>query len=102
MWKKYLLCFLPPPYEAIEIHHAEQNNGDDRRKGLTKEESKSRDTQSSEQKRDETRYFAAKRADWRGLCLGFKLRDAHAKSSCATKEDPLGQNMPNEGRRGSQ
>lgn len=60
MWEKYLLCFLPPPYEAIEIHHAEQNNGDDRRKGLTKEESKSRDTQSSEQKRDETRYFAAK------------------------------------------
>lgn len=60
MWEKYLLCFLPPPYEAIEIHHAEQNKGDDRRKGLTKEESKSRDTQSSEQKRDETRYFAAK------------------------------------------
>lgn len=60
MWEKYLLYFLPPPYEAIGIHHAEQNNGDDRRKGLTKEESKSRDTQSSEHKRDETRYFAAK------------------------------------------
>lgn len=26
--------------------------------------------------------------DWEGLYLGFKLREAHAKNSCATKEDP--------------
>lgn len=53
--------------------------------GLTREESKSRDTQSCEQKRDEILQL---KVDWRGLYLGFKLRYEHAKSSCATKEDP--------------
>lgn len=46
--------FFPSPCGATEIHHIEQNSRDYKRKGLTKEESKSRDTQSSEEKKGET------------------------------------------------
>lgn len=70
MWEKLLLCFFRPPCEATEIHHIEQNNKDYKRKGLAKEERKSRDTQSSEEKRGDTNHFAAERWIGEGCTFG--------------------------------
>lgn len=59
MWEKQLLRFLPHPVKQekfiMQIKTIEMTE----EKDLTKEESKSRYTQSSDQKRDETRNFAA-------------------------------------------
>lgn len=52
-------CVFSPPCEATEIHVQNRTTEMTEEKDLQKKKAKA-DTQSSEQKRDETRYFTAK------------------------------------------
>ena len=79
MWEKQLLCFLPPPYEAIEIRHAEQKNREDRRfrKDLQKKKAKAETSKALSRGGKKPYVFVAK---WQigGDCTWrFKLRGAH-------------------------
>lgn len=94
MWEKQLLCCFPHPVKQQKF--IVQNKTTEKTEGLTREESKSRDTQSSEQKRDEISYFAAKGRLER-IVLGVQTKRCTCKKlQCHQRGS---HKLPNEGRR---